>query len=45
MRKRIVMALVLVVLLGLTGCQMVKGAAGDLSWGFDKIDQAIVVPD
>ena len=29
----------------LAGCQVIKGAAGDLSWTFDKIDKAIVVPE
>ena len=29
----------------LAGCGTVKGLSGDLSWGFNKIDEAIVVPD
>ena len=37
--------IVVVGLLCVAGCQLIKGAAGDLSWTFDKIDQAITVPE
>ena len=37
--------IVVVVVLFLAGCQLIKGVAGDVHWTFDKIDQAIVVPE
>lgn len=42
MRKRILMCVVLALLLGLAGCQMMKGAAKDVGWFAEQVDAAIV---